>query len=159
MGANRARSGRAGELKRRMYDTRNPKHDFNYEMLLSVAGGKATIRIEELGLIASGTSVDAAYAEIERLKREYLDKARAADLLDTLPVPGRRTGTRPVAMTGTTTIKGDIPSFLIKFAIVMATIVILLGAAGIAIRSSLHMQTGKAFWTKAQEQLHKAARG
>jgi hypothetical protein len=146
-----------------MYDTRNAQHDFDYELILTFPGGKPTFQISELGLIATGTDIDSTFREISRLKQDCLDKAKAADLLDTLPRPGRRrtggmeTGAAPIA--ASMTVRGDIPSFLIKVGIVCAVVVILLGAAGLAVRSSLHVPVGKAFWSKAEEGLHRAATG
>lgn len=142
-----------------MYDTRNPRHDFEYELVLSFANAKPVFRIIELGLVASGEDVESAFQEISRLKQEYLAKARAADLLDTLPVPGRRgagaTAVGPAA--GSTTLKPDFVSFLIKLSIVYASALLLLGLVALAIRPMLHVPVGKAFWAQAQEQLHRAA--
>ena len=141
-----------------MYDTRNPQHDFDYELVLSSAEGKPVFRIPELGLTGTGADIEAAFLEISRLKRDYLEKARAADLLDTLPVPGSRSG-GAAATGGTTVIRGDIPSFLIKLGIVCLVFVLFVGSMGLALRSSIHIPVGKAFWTNAETQLHRMAQG
>jgi hypothetical protein len=145
-----------------MYDVRNPQRDFNYEAILSFNDGRPTLRVPALGLIASGATLEAAHAEMERLKAEYLEKARAADLLDTLPPPTRIEGGRAsatAAATGATIVKGDLRSFLAKLAIVCVVVVALFGAASVAIRSSLHVPVGKQFWAKAESELHRAAQG
>lgn len=144
-----------------MYDTKNPNHDFNYEYVLSFANGMPAFRIVELGLIATAADVEGAFREMTRLKQEYLDKARAADLLDTLPRPSRHAGgvAASAVISGTTVLKGDIPTFLIKLGIVCAVFVIVIGGIGIAVRSSLHVPVGKKFWTMATDELHRAAEG
>lgn len=146
-----------------MYDTRNPEHDFNYEAILSFSDAKPSFRIPALGIIACGDSVDAAYRELERLKAAHLDRAREADLLDTLPRPVRLEGASApqgqaaMARVGTTVIREDLRTFAAKLGIVCLAIAILFGAFGLAIKSSVNIPVGKKFWAKAAAEIHRAA--
>jgi len=143
-----------------MYDTRNPQHDFDYDLILSFSQGKPTFRIPELGLMAGGNDLESAYREIARLKQEYLDKARATDRLDTLPLPGRIAAARIAAKgyesaPGTT--RSALQLFLIKLGVVYASIFILIGVAVFAVRPAIHVKTGRTFWTNVGNSLHRTA--
>jgi hypothetical protein len=143
-----------------MHDTRNPRHDFDYDLILSFADGKPVFRIFELGLMAGGDDVESAYREIVRLKSDFLEKARASDLLDTLPLPGRQAGARDAAAVrepAPTATKSSLQLFLIKLGIVYASIFILIGVAVFAVRPAIHVKSGRAFWSNVGNSLHRAA--
>jgi hypothetical protein len=114
--------------------------------------------------MATGTDLEGAFQQISRLKQEHLEKARASDLLDTLPPPsGRstiaagRAATQAGAAPGPVSMKADILSFSIKLGIVYVSVMILIGVAVLAIRPAVHGATGKHFWAKAADDLHRSA--
>lgn len=130
-----------------------------YRPVLIERDGSFFFHIDELGLIGRGGDIAAAYQDLRVRYADVLERARAADLLDRFPVPGRGDGL-PGARAGAVVVRSDLRGFVLKMLIACGLALAVLLPVGIAIGGAvdravakLHVKGGHQFWEGVEKGL------
>lgn len=133
------------------------------QVFIVQADNKVYVELPDLKIIGKGASVQKAYDDAAKQRRDLLAAYREADIMDRLPDPSHTTPRRP-ASAGSASSPGALKSFALKSGIIACviavTVLVLTSAITSQVRKEaarLDMKAGGQFWEKVEQRLAKAA--
>jgi hypothetical protein len=144
-----------------MAATREPDLLSGYRPQLITREGRFFFAIPELGQVASGDTVQAAYDALVGQHGEMLAAARAADILDELPPPAPARGT--AARASPVAARSELRGFGLKLLIVLLAVLVVVVPLSLSIsnavtRAAVSLQGSTKPWRKLERELERAAR-